>query len=192
MNYKHDKEAVVNKGMELFWAYGYHNLGIDRICKETGMTKGAFYNSFKSKEFFLLTIVEAYGDLIANYLQKQLSDTRFRAIDRLHKLYTGMLNAQPENNYRGCLVNNMMSEMGALNLLVAETASNQFNKFTRIIEPTVSRAQQDGDLDKTIDSMLLTEIIHTTFFGLLTRSKSTQTVSLNTLTNFLDLLKKQR
>lgn len=189
MNYKHNKEIVINKGMELFWFNGYHNLGIDKICNETGMTKGAFYNSFKSKENFLLTIVESYGELITNYLQKQLLGTHLRAIDRLHLLYSDMLNAQSQSNYRGCLVNNMMSEMGALNPLIAEATSKQFEKFIRVIEPIVSEAQKDGDLDNTITSKLLTEIIHTTFFGLLTRSKSTKTLSLNMITNFLNLLK---
>lgn len=190
MNYKHDKEIVINKGMNLFWFNGYHNLGIDRICRETGMTKGAFYNSFKGKENFLLVIIEAYGKLISSHLQKQLSDLSRSPIERLHNLYTEMLRAQPESDYRGCLVNNMMSEMGVLNPAVAAVASAQFEKFVKIIEPTVLQAQQNGELDKSINSKLMTEIIHTTFFGILTRSKSTKTLHLNIITDFLNLLKK--
>ncbi|MFD2033595.1 TetR/AcrR family transcriptional regulator [Belliella marina] len=189
MNYKHDKETVINKGMNLFWHHGYHNLGIDKICKETGMTKGAFYNSFKGKENFLLAVIEAYGNLISNHLQKQLSDPSVPPIDRLYNLYTDMLLVQPESEYRGCLVNNMMSEMGALNPAVAEIASAQFEKFVNIIEPTVLQAQQNGELDSSLNSKLMTEIIHTTFFGILTRSKSTKTLHSNIITDFLSLLK---
>lgn len=189
MNYKHDKETVINKGMDLFWFNGYHNLGIDKICKETGMTKGAFYNSFKSKENFLLVAIETYGDLISSHLQKQLLDLNKTPIDRIHDLYTNMLLVQPESEYRGCLVNNMMSEMGALNPVVAEVVAAQFEKFVTIIEPTVLQAQQNGELDKSLNSKLMTEIIHTTFFGILTRSKSTKTLSSSIITDFLNLLK---
>lgn len=189
MNYKHDKEIVINKGMNLFWLNGYHNLGIDKICKETGMTKGAFYNSFKGKENFLLVVIEAYGNLISSHLQKQLSDLSIPPIDRLYKLYTDMLIVQPESEYRGCLVNNMMSELGALNPVVADVASAQFEKFVDIIESTVLQAQQNGELDKSLNSKRMTEIIHITFFGILTRSKSTKTLHLNIITDFLNLLK---
>ena len=189
MNYKHDKEIVINKGMNLFWLNGYHNLGIDKICKETGMTKGAFYNSFKGKENFLLVVIEAYGNLISSHLQKQLSDLSIPPIDRLYKLYTDMLIVQPESEYRGCLVNNMMSELGALNPVVADVASAQFEKFVDIIESTVLQAQQNGELNKSLNSKRMTEIIHITFFGILTRSKSTKTLHLNIITDFLNLLK---
>ena len=54
MNIKHDKENVLKTGLSLFCNKGYNSLGIDEICKVTGMTKGAFYNAFKSKEQFLI------------------------------------------------------------------------------------------------------------------------------------------
>ncbi|MBN8652777.1 MAG: TetR/AcrR family transcriptional regulator [Cytophagales bacterium] len=189
MNYKHDRESVINKGMKLFWFNGYHNLGMDKICKETGMTKGAFYNSFKGKENFLLVVIEAYGNLIASHLQTHLSDIHIPPIDRLTNLYTNMLVAQPESKYRGCLVNNMMSEMGALNPVVAEVTSAQFERFVNIIEPTVSQAQQEGALDKSLNSKLMTEIIHTTFFGVLTRAKSTKTLHISIIKDLLNLIK---
>ena len=52
MNIKHDRNKVLQLGVKLFWCKGYHHLGVDEICKTTGMTKGAFYNAFKSKENF--------------------------------------------------------------------------------------------------------------------------------------------
>lgn len=178
MNYKHNKELVINKGMELFWTKGFHNLGVDTICKETGMTKGAFYNSFKSKERFLLTTIENYGTLITNHLESQLSNKKQKAFDRLLSLYTGMLQAQLDTNHKGCLVNNMMSEMAFSNASVSALTEKQFHQFVKTIEPTVKEAQQDKDLTNAIDATLLTELIHTTFFGLLTRSKSNKTSGL--------------
>jgi len=189
MNYKHNKEKVVKKGMELFWIKGFHNLGINEICKETGMTKGAFYNSFKSKESFLLTTINAYGQLIINNLKTQLKNSTSSAFDKLIDLYKNMLTAQNEYNYKGCFVNNIMSEMGSSNNAVAKLSAQQFNNFIAVIEPTVKDAQQNGDLTNSISSIALTEIIHTAFFGFLTRSKSTKNSGHLLMTSFLNSLK---
>lgn len=189
MNYKHDKEKVIVNGMNLFWKKGYHNLGVDEICRETGMTKGAFYNSFKSKEQFLLSTIENYGDFIAGHLQNQLDRPDMKAFDRLLALYKDMMDAQTENNHLGCFVNNTMSELGTLNATVASATSNQFDKFLNAIEPTVREAQQDRDLTSVVDSKLLTEMIHTTFFGALTTSKGTKTSRFTIMKTFLQSLK---
>ena len=175
--------------MKLFWAKGYHNLGVDEICRETGMTKGAFYNSFKSKELFLLTTIENYGDFIVEYLQNQLANRNQKAFDKLLALYKGMLEAQSENKHIGCFVNNTMSELGTSNVAIASATSDQFIKFLSVIEPTVEEAQENRDLTNTINSKLLTEIIHTTFFGLLTTSKSTKTCSYAIMETLLFSLK---
>jgi len=189
MNYKHNKELVVKKGMELFWVNGYHDLGIDQICKETGMTKGAFYNSFKSKELFLLTTIEAYGVLITNHLKTYLSGSKQSAFNKLNALYKDMLQAQIKNNHKGCLVNNMMSEMAVSSLAVSTLTEVQFKDFVKVIEPIVKQAQDDNDLIKSINSLELTELIHTTFFGFLTRSKSTKTSGSALMESFFNTLK---
>ena len=79
MNIKHDKEQVLKTGVDLFWIKGYHSLGVDEICKLTGMTKGAFYNAFKSKENFLLKAIEVYGLAIEEFLSRQLDQPKLSA-----------------------------------------------------------------------------------------------------------------
>jgi AcrR family transcriptional regulator len=41
---------VVNKSIELFHYNGFHLVGIDRLVKESEITKATFYNYFHSKE----------------------------------------------------------------------------------------------------------------------------------------------
>ncbi len=188
MNYKHNKETVALKGMDLFWTKGFHNLGVDEICRETGMTKGAFYNAFKSKELFLLHTLESYGDLIVSNLQNQLSADNLSPFERLTALYNNMLDAQLENGFKGCFVNNMMSELGALNTNVGELSAKQFSRFIDVIEPVVNKAQEESDFDDKINARQLSEIIHTAFFGFLTRAKSTNSSTSDMMILFLQTL----
>ena len=39
--------------MFLFAEKGYEAVGVNEICKETGMSKGAFYHAFETKDGFL-------------------------------------------------------------------------------------------------------------------------------------------
>ncbi|EXB94010.1 bacterial regulatory s, tetR family protein, partial [Acinetobacter baumannii 342950] len=41
---------VVNKAIDLFHHRGFHLIGVDRIVKESEITKATFYNYFHSKE----------------------------------------------------------------------------------------------------------------------------------------------
>lgn len=175
MNQKHDKEKVLATGLKLFCSQGYSSLGVDEICKTTGMTKGAFYNAFKSKEQFLLDALNAYSQQQVIYLGKRLEDDgSTKAIERLRDLYNSMLLVQPKNQYTGCMVNNIMSELGNTNELVSKTTAIAFESFLQVIEPCVIAAQREGDLNPNIPSKALTELLHSTFYGTLTRAKSLQ------------------
>ena len=41
---------VVNTSIELFHRRGFHIVGVDRLVKESEITKATFYNYFHSKE----------------------------------------------------------------------------------------------------------------------------------------------
>ncbi len=174
MYLKHDKELVIKKGFELFCSKGYNSLGIEEICKSTGMTKGAFYNAFKSKEQFLLATLTAYGEMSVTLLSSQLNHDKTKAIVRLIDFYKFMFGMMPSSNYSGCMINNLMSELGSSNELVAKATAIEFENLLSVIEPVVKEAQEDGDLNPLQDSKALTELLHSTFYGSLTRAKSTQ------------------
>ena len=169
---KHDREKVLERGTDLFWTKGYSNLGVDEICTNTGMAKGAFYNAFESKENFLLEGIRRYGDSSSVTQQELLSSGGDRAVDRLQNFYNKMFDFQSKMDYRGCLVVNMVSELSTENPIVRKAVARELDRFISNIEPTVKEAQRAGDLKEDINSEELTKLIHNTFIGTLTRAKS--------------------
>lgn len=162
-------------GLNLFCQKGYSNLGIDEICKSTGMTKGAFYNSFKSKEQFLLEGISTYSEQNIKRIEKQLQRiNNLSALERLERFYIQMLEAQPKNNFSGCFVNNMMSELGFINDTVGALTAQEFDKFIDAITPTVIEAQKNNEIISSIPARAITELLHATFYGILTRIKSSR------------------
>ena len=174
MNTKHDKDDALKIGWQLFLEKGYNGLGVDEICKTTGMTKGAFYNAFKSKENFAVEVIRSCEEMTVSYLTEVLNKPKLKAVDRIDSLYQHMFEIQPEKNFRGCMINNFMSEMGTSSNLMSEATDIAFGKLLNTIEPVVKEAQKNGDITSNINSKALTELLHSTFFGTLTRAKSTR------------------
>lgn len=59
------REALVRAASRLFFARGFQGVTVDEICREAGMTKGAFYYHFKGKD-------EIYGQLFTPRLDAYL------------------------------------------------------------------------------------------------------------------------
>jgi TetR/AcrR family transcriptional repressor of nem operon len=175
MNIKHNKEEVLKTGLGLFCNKGYNSLGIDKICKVTGMTKGAFYNAFKSKEQFLMEAILLYAKNNVERIKTQLQPSdKTSAYERLLRFYVDMLEVQPKVNFMGCFINNIMNELGAANEKVGLASTQAFDEFLDAIEPTVREAQQSNELNASIDARQITELLHSTFYGALTRAKSSK------------------
>lgn len=192
MNVKHDREKVLKTGLGMFCNKGYNSLGIDEICKVTGMTKGAFYNAFKSKEHFLIEAILLYTKNNVTRIKTQLNTNNEQsAYERLLQFYITMLEVQPNVNFMGCFINNIMSELGSANEKIGLTSTQAFDEFIDVIEPTVKEAQLNNEINSEWDTKQITELIHSTFYGSLTRAKSSKDYqqSINTMKLLFNNLK---
>ncbi|HAV5333719.1 TetR/AcrR family transcriptional regulator [Acinetobacter baumannii] len=79
---------VVNKAIDLFHHRGFHLIGVDRIVKESEITKATFYNYFHSKErlieICLMVQKEKLQEQVLAMVEYELSTP---TIDKLKKLY---------------------------------------------------------------------------------------------------------
>ncbi|EXH73883.1 TetR/AcrR family transcriptional regulator, partial [Acinetobacter sp. 216872] len=79
---------VVNKGIDLFHHHGFHLVGVDRIIKESEITKMTFYHYFQSKarfiEICLLVQKERLQDQVIAMLEYDHSTS---LVDKLKALY---------------------------------------------------------------------------------------------------------
>ena len=89
---------VVHKAIDLFHHRGFHLIGVDRIVKESQITKATFYNYFHSKErlieICLMVQKEKLQEQVVAMVEYDLSTP---AIDKLKKLY--FLHTDIEGSY---------------------------------------------------------------------------------------------
>src|SRR6056297_1751901 len=51
---------ALDAAMRLFWAEGYHAASVDRLCRETGMTRASLYQDYGGKKGLFLAVVGHY------------------------------------------------------------------------------------------------------------------------------------
>ncbi|RIW64525.1 TetR/AcrR family transcriptional regulator [Acinetobacter baumannii] len=79
---------VVNKAIDLFHHRGFHLIGVDRIVKESEITKATFYNYFHSKERLIEICLMVQKEKLQEQVVAMVEyDLNTLVIDKLKKLY---------------------------------------------------------------------------------------------------------
>src|SRR4030042_4450417 len=82
---RNSEERILNESMRLFLERGYHGTSIDDITQAAGLTKGALYWHFKSKEALLREIIEKYEKSFLDGLIHAVSEVKGGALDKFEK-----------------------------------------------------------------------------------------------------------
>ncbi|WP_279722160.1 TetR/AcrR family transcriptional regulator [Acinetobacter baumannii] len=159
---------VVNKAIDLFHHRGFHLIGVDRIVRESEITKATFYNYFHSKErlieICLMVQKEKLQEQVVAMVEHDLSTS---AIDKLKKLYFlhtdiegpyyllfkavfEIKNSYPNAyqtavRYRTWLKNEIYSQ---LRLLKPDASFTDAKLFLYIVEGTIIQLLSSGGVDE--------------------------------------------
>lgn len=80
------KQELLDAALDLFAEKGYDNTSINDIIEKVGVTKGAFYYYFKSKEQVLDEIVEKFNEYDAQIFREVMAETA-PAVEKLVKMH---------------------------------------------------------------------------------------------------------
>jgi len=157
---------ILQVARQLFSEHGYHKTGIADIQEATGLTKGAFYHHFRSKEDLALAILDQtrqeYADqLIAPAMQQA------GPAERLEALLDGAveLNSRPE--WCNC---QMMATLGAeltpADGRLRETVQGIYGDLQDRCQELLTEAHQTGQASDRIDPETGAQWIANTLTGL--------------------------
>ncbi len=159
---------VVNKAIDLFHHRGFHLIGIDRIVKESEITKATFYNYFHSKERLIEICLMVQKEKLQEQVVAMVEyDLNTAAIDKLKKLYylhtdlegpyyllfkaifeikNSYPNAyQTAMRYRTWLKNEIYSQLRMLN---ADASFNDAKLFVYMVEGTIIQQLGNNQVDE--------------------------------------------
>lgn len=91
-------QKILDVSYRLFLEKGYEHTSIQDIVHAIGMSKGAIYHHFKSKDEILERICEQYYSDI-QWLDDILQDSSLNSLEKLKKIYYYELNDEKKRSY---------------------------------------------------------------------------------------------
>ncbi|PPC07593.1 TetR/AcrR family transcriptional regulator [Acinetobacter pittii] len=89
---------ILHTSRYLFDQHGFHNVGVDRISKESNVSKMTFYKHFKSKEKLIELCLEFHQETLQQQVSSILStNLKSQNLDKLKEIY--FLHADLKSHY---------------------------------------------------------------------------------------------
>lgn len=141
---ENSRKKLLSVAGELFFKYGFKAVTVNDICREAGMTKGAFYYHFSSKD-------ELYGYLFTPQLDAYLDrhydlDANASARARFIRIAQCTLEASREMGKEL-----LAQDMCGLLTLKASTLFIENRIHTRLLDEAIARARSEGSLRVNVD-----------------------------------------
>jgi len=159
METKDNRGHILAVAFKLFFQKGYKEVTMSQLVKESGLSKGAFYHYFSSKEDLYTHSMEMFLDLYLNNFSMEFKE-ELSLRENLKKLYeqfspiSNEMNTSTQeasealSNYLIFLQGLMRKEEFRLKL---EAYNKNFNmEFSRWIEIAKNRGEIRSDLDSHI------------------------------------------
>lgn len=79
--YELTHKKIIESGIEHFLKYGYERSNLRKICKDAGVTTGAFYRHFEDKEDLFVSLVQPLAEEILSFYAKFEKES-FESLDK--------------------------------------------------------------------------------------------------------------
>ena len=86
------KARIIAAAWQLFSSQGYDRATVEAILDNVGVSKGAFYHYFSSKEDVLDAVVEHMTGQALDHIKSSLQDASLSAIDKLNRFLSAARN----------------------------------------------------------------------------------------------------
>lgn len=168
----HNKEDIVEAGLDIVLSKGFNATGVEAILKQANVPKGSFYNFFSSKEEFGLAIIDQFAAGIAGIFQPILEDDSLPPLERAKKCFESLTARFESNNCsKGCLIGNLGLEMSDQSERIRQRIDEALQRWTRVFSELLLEAQRQKAISADLDPEMLAENMISSFEGALLRAK---------------------
>ncbi len=168
-------DNLLNKGVALLTAQGYHGTGLKEILDAVQIPKGSFYNYFASKEEFGAAVIEHYINPFIEQLDNHLQNPALDALSALNLYFAQLIAELEKADFKGgCLLGNLIGEIGDTSELCRIALQVAVNRYRDLVQAGLAKAQQEGTVrtDKTAQAMA--DLLVNAWQGALLRMKIEQ------------------
>lgn len=157
------RRRFLEAAAEAYADRGFEGTSLNEIIRATGLTKGAFYFHFASRDHLALEVYRHEQQEWMEHVQRALAGPE-RAIDRfvaVGRTLVDLIESQPTSRCVGKIAEALAShpELGP-------KVMAQLDAWVDMSEELLRQAQQEGDVDASLDPRLVAEVAVASFIGM--------------------------
>ena len=169
-----DRDEVLHKAMEVFWARGYERTSIQDLVQHMGINRQSIYDTFGDKHTLFLEALDRYREIQSRKVFEQL-DRPGSVKKNLRLLFEGVVDkALSEEGRRGCFVGNAMSELAGRCKETATRTCNSVASAEKTFQRALQRGKEQGELPTVRDTRAVARFLYSSLQGLLLMAKATR------------------
>ena len=154
-NRKHEFMAAA---LELFYRKGYENTTIKDIIDELGVSKGAFYHYFESKEDIIITIATEFTRRAGSIVKEIFERPDLTALEKMNLAFASLneykiRESEWRTKFKGAIQNN--ENLKLQNMIINSMKNEIRGLYAELIETGV----KEGVFGDPVDSMDMAEFL---------------------------------
>jgi len=130
------RQCLLEAGMKLFGKRGYYNVNVYDVAKDAGLSVGAFYLYFTTKEAFLSEIVAAIGARTRHYISSNLDPSLNRIEQEVQGMYLFHSYFSQHKSYYSIVLE--------AEFVVSDEVTKYYDKFERGYGKTLDHVKIDN------------------------------------------------
>ena len=145
------RERILQVSTRFLISRSYHGTTISSIAKEVGLTKGAIYHHFKSKEDLVLELVKSVKQTWFKFVGRKvlLEGNSVVRLETLLSVHSQFLRKDPTM----CMVlSSLLSEMEILDHAIIDEIKGIYSEMLTFIRKIIERGQTSSELQKDLDA----------------------------------------
>jgi len=157
------KSKIVQAAQVVFAKKGYHDATMDDVAKELGVSKGALYSYFASKEDLLKEISLQGHQTLRNILTETSKCDNLK--DAIEQVYTTITEKYKGNLHTHFEVISLASHDAKIRDIVFE----EYQKDIKAIEAFVEEKKKKGVIRTDLSARVLAELFTSLYLGMLAK-----------------------
>jgi AcrR family transcriptional regulator len=148
------RQQIIDTAAQLFASKGFHGTSMSDLASATGLTKGAFYHHFESKDALFFAVVQSVREKWQDAVGQQVAQAE-NALDQLAILLNSHAQLLRQEPILCLVITGLTAEMEETNPDFITALHGVYAALIAFIEEILRRGQASGHVRDDVDARLL-------------------------------------
>ncbi len=166
------RNQILRAGLPVLFRSGYHGASVRDICAAAGAPQGSFTNHFRSKEAFVVEVLDQYFDYLKGLVRQALNDQALTPRQRLKRYLDVITDKLERDRWKiGCLIGDFSLQATSHSNLLRKRLDSIFREWRTLFASCIAAAQSAGEIDSQFRPTELAEFLLASWEGAILRMK---------------------